>query len=587
MSLRVTSCGLRSAIALAFAVSTLVFTSAPTQAVVVYGEPLDLAGTPSLYTTRPADDPGWDRVMNGLYGGTAIYLGNNWVLTAGHVFADQFAFSKDNPWDPNTPKYDVVANYGFVDPIDFQPYVDLKLARISGAPNMTPLPLATTAPLASNSRTNTPFLTVLGTGKSRSSEYKVSLQSGASGFDYNWSPNPITWSKLYVSNPENRTDQGRLIVTTFRAVEGYGVGQGGDSGSGVFSKVNNTWTLAGVMVASYTQTGFATPGLDTNGITSIYRYQPQISALISRPNSFAPAGQTDLAKEAATQKVTTAQYGNSYGSYATDNNPTTWYTSGYQNRMRVLFISPRITNYTGYEFEDGYGNPTATFQWEVGTAPRVTTTNTSVATLTPQIGTLSGLGGMALFRVTGFNGTSYPSINEITAWGNRDFLSGGYLLANPAIIDSAPADQFHQPSNVFNRILGDGNDYTSTGSQYAYLTFDFGNVPIGLGFVEWVGRDSARADAYRLTFSNDPAFASPDQYVMNFSTATHGDLYSVSLAQIGIGYRYLKMEVTAGNIYAGFDEVAFYSSFFPAVPEPAGSALAASFIALSALRRHR
>jgi hypothetical protein len=54
----------------------------PAEAIVISG---DAAGAAPLNDSAPLDDPGWDRV--GMVGtnGTGVYLGNGFVLTAGHV----------------------------------------------------------------------------------------------------------------------------------------------------------------------------------------------------------------------------------------------------------------------------------------------------------------------------------------------------------------------------------------------------------------------------------------------------------------------------------------------------------------------
>lgn len=557
-------------------------------AIVVYNNDPTLATNPAVNFARPADDPGWDYVMQPAWGGTGVYLGNNWVLTANHVGGPYWQFANSNTYGGTA--YPVVQEYRpkSIDPGVYTP--DLKLVKISGGPVMPSIRLATTVPpVTTVSRTGVPSnaLRVIGTGQIRQSPPTLQLSSGTYGFAhaFNYQPEGKSWADLLVSNPENTTAQGRVITTTFWDINGFGVGQAGDSGSPVFSKADGTWKLAGIMVTA-TQPEYVTPRVDQNTLMSVARYADQLNAVMARPATFAPSNQTDLSLDANTIKTASPNYGSNWNTYATDHDPFTEYRSGYNDRMRVLLIPDRIYDYSGFEFEDGGDDTVAKFQWEIGSATRVERTDTSVPTLSPMTGTLAGRGGMALFRATQQTaGKGYYAMSEVAAWGNRDIITGGFLLVNPAIIDSAPAySANYTASNIFNRAIGLQNDYATDGSQRAYVVLDFGSSPPGVGVIEWVGREYDRADSYRLTFSNDLTFGSTDDLVIDYSTAGMGDLYSVNLFH-GVRARYFRLEVTAGALYAGIDELVFYSSTTQGVPEPGSLSLLACSTLLLSRRR--
>jgi hypothetical protein len=140
-----------------------VLSAAPVGAVVV-------AGGDGTQNTTGDGVPGWEYVGT-TRGSSAIYLGNQWVLTAIHVGVGDLTL-------PGRGTFTAVAgsNFRLVDPVSLVP-TDLTMYRISSDPGLLPLTIATSTPTANS----TVWMT---------------------GFGRNRGANMLYWS-VNTSNPDN------------------------------------------------------------------------------------------------------------------------------------------------------------------------------------------------------------------------------------------------------------------------------------------------------------------------------------------------------------------------------------------------
>jgi len=197
----------------------------------------------------PADDPGFNNVGTtvppqvrcGGSGLGGVYMGNGWVLTAGHVGANDMCFNGNRySWDQNTPT--VQFSYQGVTQ-------DLILFRLvppwpDQDPTIHPLPIISQTP------TQGTQATLIGNGDGRgdpSTEIMVSCPFGPGGQCPAWpwvGETSKTWGHATVTGPIFGAQ-----FETFFDLPPADTSNGaiGDSGGGVFIKVNGVWMLAGIM----------------------------------------------------------------------------------------------------------------------------------------------------------------------------------------------------------------------------------------------------------------------------------------------------------------------------------------------------
>ncbi len=211
-------------------------------------------------TTAPADNPGFGNV--GILGsGSAVYLGNGWVLTAAHVYNGSSGVPATTWFEginyANVPGSGVqLAN---PQGSGYSQYTDLELYQLASSPRLSSLAITSSTPTAGWD------VTMIGNGRNRSNTqtayWTSSWQPSATPSAYAgeiWSNIPdIRWGT-------NVIDQGSIIqgvganteesfVTSFTQDGTPYEAQGapGDSGGAVFYKdpVTGTWSLAGSMYA--------------------------------------------------------------------------------------------------------------------------------------------------------------------------------------------------------------------------------------------------------------------------------------------------------------------------------------------------
>lgn len=199
-------------------------------------------------TTAPGDDPGWANVGwrgTGLGGGSAVYLGDRWVLTANHVGANNVFLNG------NTYLYDGTTSIRIQNPtgMGLTMNTDLRLFRITTDPGLPTLTISASAP--SNGST----AVMIGAGRNRA----ASTTTWGSLTGYSWlESRSMRWGQnVILDNAATTPSYGHgdvlSLVTEFNtggsAIADEAQGSLGDSGGALFYKNGLQWELAGIMVA--------------------------------------------------------------------------------------------------------------------------------------------------------------------------------------------------------------------------------------------------------------------------------------------------------------------------------------------------
>ncbi len=287
-------------------------------------------------TTAPADDPGFANVgysTNGL--GTAIYLGDGWVLTAGHVGGGGIVLSSGTYLQASGSGSGITL-------VNTTPgkstYTDLYMYRLATSPAGLPtLSIASTMPDVGAE------VTMIGGGLNRGAytEWLVNTSTtpwvwtatGSTGGviggyvtlgsrAIRWGTNNIEerdfWVKSYWGAGPNDYNEVKSVDTVFDEAAGSTEAQAvlRDSGGAVFTKIGGQWQLAGVIYSVYSPySGQPNPVYnavfgDYTLIADLSYYRPQIVAAIPEPTgvALAAAGLTVLlAGRGATRRRTSRQ----------------------------------------------------------------------------------------------------------------------------------------------------------------------------------------------------------------------------------------------------------------------------------------
>lgn len=255
-------------------------------------------------TNAPADDPGWSNVGI-LNGGSGIYLGANWVLTASHVGAGTISFGGVS--------YDAVSNsvVSLTNGVAGRTmFTDLILFQLTSAPaGLAPLTLASSAPTLGAP------VTMIGAGLDRGAftEWSVNTQTNpwawtvvssnadAAGYQtlasrsMRWGTNTVGTNNLWinVTGSAGPADV-RSFATVFDILSGPDDAQAvnGDSGGAVFTKSGSAWELGGVMIAAAGYSGQPSPAthaIDGNRTFSadLSFYREQIMSVVPEPSTYA------------------------------------------------------------------------------------------------------------------------------------------------------------------------------------------------------------------------------------------------------------------------------------------------------------
>ncbi|MCE5278412.1 MAG: serine protease [Planctomycetaceae bacterium] len=266
-------------------------------------------GDGSGNTTTPVDDPGWANV--GLCGsGTAVYLGNGWVITASHVGANSVTFGSTT--------YTVASGtyQRLHDPSSSSTLADLCVFQLSTIPTgLTSVTIGDSSPVLGS------MVTAIGYGRNRATSatsWYVDIDTNP----YTWSETPFSgydaqaggfkttstrtkrWGENAISGSETLSGSygtTRMLKTTFDASGSANEFQGiaGDSGGALFWKNGSDWELAGIVLSVGTFSG--QPGStavygNVTYMADLALYRDQILAITAVPE---PATLTLLATAAA------------------------------------------------------------------------------------------------------------------------------------------------------------------------------------------------------------------------------------------------------------------------------------------------
>lgn len=250
-------------------------------------------------TTAPADDPGWNNVsIRG--NGTAVYLGNGWVLTPNHTTAGDMTFNGQTFSEVPGTAFTLTNNGA----AGKTATTDLTMFQINGIPTgVATLPIATTTPTVGTA------VTMIGGGRDRGAFTQwsvnqsttpwtwteVSSGGGAAGYQtlatraLRWGTNAVAGTEQWISTGSQD------VLTTWTAVEfadGTSEAQAveGDFGGPVFVKNGGQWQLAGIMVAVAGYSGQPSPELtavfgNETFVADLSYYRNQIVAVVPEPSA--------------------------------------------------------------------------------------------------------------------------------------------------------------------------------------------------------------------------------------------------------------------------------------------------------------
>jgi hypothetical protein len=298
----------------------ILFSARMATAVIVAGDYQNTSDA-TVNITPPASDPGFYNV--GATGSaSAIYLGNDWVLTASHVTVGATTFSfpdATNSGQIDTATYNIVANSGIIltNPTGANAGTnsDLILYKIDptsssfGEPNLPHLLLSSSAPTVGQT------VMAIGRGADRADSltywdssrpvWQTTPQASAIHSGYlTTGPHVERWGENTVSTASMQQNMGttanpiwiQAFSTTFNSGASALANEFqvtlGDSGGAVFTQFGNTWMLSGMIDSIGLQNGqpYSTNGNtntaafgDTSILADISFYRDQILSLVPLP----------------------------------------------------------------------------------------------------------------------------------------------------------------------------------------------------------------------------------------------------------------------------------------------------------------
>jgi len=210
---------------------------------------------------------GWDYVGT-VNGASGVYLGNGWVLTAGHVGAGTFTLDGTS--------YDLMAGTGTVEGFSSgAATADLTAFKLATSPDLPPLAIATTLPLPLSNNQSGSKIVMIGYGGGAESW----------GFDtVTGTGDPISVDDATYLSKDFETAYGKTTDGTHSATDDA-VLIPGDSGGGdfVYNSATGKWMLAGINEAVET---------DDSYMVQLDDYASQIDATsgVPEPAGVLPAG---------------------------------------------------------------------------------------------------------------------------------------------------------------------------------------------------------------------------------------------------------------------------------------------------------
>jgi hypothetical protein len=225
-----TTCGGRGyRFGLAVLIAALLTVGVPSRALVVQADPEPL-------TRAPAAGTGFEHVGK-IAGTTGVYVGEGWVLTAGHVGAGEL-------WLGGVPYPPVPGSWVRVRKTATASDADIALFRVDPRPPLPRLEIARRPP-----KPGDPLLLV-GCGLGRGEAFEWDGRAG-----WSWSaPGVCRWGRNQIAAVELDTEVGSASTRVFETYFSEGEPQEaqaahGDSGGAGFAARRGRWVLAGIMIA--------------------------------------------------------------------------------------------------------------------------------------------------------------------------------------------------------------------------------------------------------------------------------------------------------------------------------------------------
>ena len=257
--------------------------------------------TGSGNTTAPPDNPGWANVGT-VNNGSAVYLGNRWVITANHVGSGSTTLSGTT--------YAMVPGSNVILSNNGTPgrtaNADLLMYQLDTDPGLPALTIAATAPA------DTAAVTMIGAGRDRGAlttwfvntipnpwVWTVdNVTPNAAGYAWagsrtmRWGTNAITGTADWIDYNPGFFVSVLALQTTFDDLPGDSTeaqAAVGDSGGAVFSKNGASWELAGIMLAidAYSGQPGSTAVFGNNTYSAdLSFYRSQIVMVVPEPSAW-------------------------------------------------------------------------------------------------------------------------------------------------------------------------------------------------------------------------------------------------------------------------------------------------------------
>jgi hypothetical protein len=253
-------------------------------------------------TSAPVDDPGWANV--GLRGiGTGVYLGDGWVITAGHVGGGNIMLSGTN--------YAMLAGSGTTltnnGAAGQSSATDLYMFRLAAPPMGLPgVTIAATAALPGES------VTMIGAGRDRGAFTEWTVDTGttpwiwtevssggdAAGYQtlssraMRWGTNNVMASGLWLDDGFADVKMLSTDFTFSGTASNEAQAAYGDSGGAIFRKNGSAWELSGLILAVGGYSGQPDPGNhaiygNVTYAADLSFYRGQIVSIVPEPSAVA------------------------------------------------------------------------------------------------------------------------------------------------------------------------------------------------------------------------------------------------------------------------------------------------------------